>query len=91
MKGESPEQKWDRLQREYQTAVQSSYPNPERQGCAGTDVLRDLAARSAGHEDIEEDEQWKHVIHCGQCYHEYLNLREGCRMGSEATIQRESR
>lgn len=91
MKGESPEQKWERLQREYQTAVQSSYPNPERQGCAGTDVLRDLAARSSRHEDIEEDERWKHVIQCAPCYREFLDLRESCRVGDPAKAHRESR
>ena len=73
MKGESPEQKWQRLQREYQTAVQAACPNPERHGCPGTDVLGDLAARSARFEDIEEDEEWKHVIHCAPCYREFLD------------------
>jgi len=91
MKGETPEHQWNRLQREYQESVQASYPNPERYDCPGTDVLRALAARSARAEDLEDDRQWKHVIHCGPCYQEYLNLREGCRLGSEATIQRESR
>ena len=91
MKGETPEHQWNRLQREYQKSVQASYPNPERYDCPGTDVLRALAARSARSEDLEEDRQWKHVIQCGPCYHEYLNLRERCRLGSEATIQRESR
>jgi hypothetical protein len=91
MKGETPEQNWDRLQREYQKAVQASHPNPERQGCPGTEVLRDLAARSARFEDIEGDEQWKHVIHCAPCYREYLELRESCRLGDQAKAQRESR
>ena len=91
MKGESPEQKWDRLQRQYQTAVQASYPNPERQGCHGTDVLRDLAARSARHEDIEEDPQWKHVIQCALCYREFLDFRESCRLDDPAKVHRESR
>ena len=91
MKGESPEQKWDRLQREYQTAVQASYPNPERHGCAGAEVLTELAARSARHEDIEEDEQWKHVIHCAPCYREFLDHRESCRLGEEAKAHREVR
>ena len=91
MKGESPQQRWERLQREYQKTVQESYPNPKRLGCPGTDVLRDLAARSARHEDIEEDRQWKHVIHCAPCYQEYLDLRESCRLGSEAKAHRESR
>jgi hypothetical protein len=91
MKGETPEQQWNRLQREYQKGVQASYPNQERQGCSGTDVLRDLAARSAQHEDIEADIQWKHVIHCGPCYQEYLDLRAACRLGEDAKMHRESR
>ena len=91
MNGESPQQKWDRLQREYQEAVQDSYPNPKRQGCPGTDVLLELASRSAQHEDIEQDQQWKHVIHCAPCYREYLDLRESCRLGEGAEVRRESR
>lgn len=91
MKGESPEQKWDRLQREYQKAVQASYPNPERHGCPGKDVLRDLASRSARFEDIEANENWKHVIHCAPCYQDYLDLRESCRLGEEAKAHRDTR
>ena len=91
MKGETPEQNWDRLQRKYQKAVQASYPNPERQGCPGTEVLRGLAARSARFEEIEDDQQWKHVIHCAPCYGEYLELREACRLGKEAKAQRQVR
>jgi hypothetical protein len=91
MKGETPEQQWNRLQREYQKAVQASYPNAERHGCPGADVLRDLAARSAQHQDIEEDEHWKHVIHCGPCYQEYLDLRAACRLGEDSKVHRESR
>jgi hypothetical protein len=91
MKDETPEQEWNRLQRQYQRAMQGSYLNPERCGCPETNVVRDLAARSARHEDIEEDEQWKHVIHCGPCYQEYLDLRAACRLGVEAKVHRESR
>jgi len=65
--------------------------NPERRGCPGADVLRDLAARSARFEDIEEDQQWKHVIHCAPCYQEYLDSRESCRLGDKARADRESR
>jgi hypothetical protein len=87
---ESPRQQWDRVQREYQKAVQASYPNPERKGCPGAEVLGDLAARSARHEDIDEDQRWKHVIHCGPCYAEYLELRESCRLGNKDKALRES-
>jgi hypothetical protein len=91
MNGETPEQKWNRLQREYQKGVQASYPNPERRGCPETDILQDLSARSARHEDIEQDPQWKHVIHCAPCYQEYLDLRESCRLGEKAKVYREAR
>jgi hypothetical protein len=91
MNGESPEQKWNRLQLEYQKGVQASYPNRERRGCPESDVLQDLAVRSARHEDIEADQQWKHVIHCAPCYQEYLDLREASRLGEGAKVHRESR
>jgi hypothetical protein len=90
MKGETPEQQWERLQREYHSAVQASYPNPERHGCHGANILRDLAARSARHEDIEQDERWKHVVHCGPCYQEYLDLRTALRIGGDSNMHRES-
>jgi hypothetical protein len=88
MKGETPEQQWDRLQRKYQEAVVASYPNPERIGCPGADVVRELAARSARFEDLEEDLGWKHVIHCAPCCREFLDLRELCRIGGEAKLHR---
>jgi hypothetical protein len=80
MKGETPQQQWERLQREYQKAVQTSYPNAERHGCPGPEVLQDLAARSARHVEIDSDQDWKHVIHCAPCYREYLDLRAACRL-----------
>jgi hypothetical protein len=91
MNGDTPEQQWNRLQREYQKAVQASYPNPGRHDCPGTDALRDLAVRSARSEDLEEDCQWKHVLHCGPCYDEYLDLRASCRLGDAARANQESR
>jgi hypothetical protein len=81
VKGESAEQKWDRLQHEYRQAMEAVYPNPERCGCPGMVVLRELATRSARFEDLEKDSHWKHVIHCAPCYDEFLNLRESCRPG----------
>jgi hypothetical protein len=91
MKGETPQQQWERLQREYQKAVQASYSNPERHGCPGTEVLQSLAARSAQHEEIDGDEHWKHVIHCAPCYQEYLDLRAAFRLSVEAKVLHESR
>ena len=90
MRGESPDQQWNRVQRQYQHAVEASYPNPERRGCLGMDVLRDLASRSTQLEDLEEDSSWKHVIRCGPCYREFLDLREACRLGGEAKVHHEA-
>ena len=90
MRRESPEQQWNRVQRQYQQAVEASYPNPERRGCLGMGVLRDLASRSTEFEDLEEDSRWKHVIRCGPCYREFLDLREVCRLGSEAKVRQEA-
>ena len=91
MNQETPQEQWERLQREYQKGVQDSHPNPERRGCPGTEILEGLAARSAKFEDIEEDQHWKHVVHCAPCYGEYLELREACRLGKEAKAQRQVR
>jgi hypothetical protein len=91
MKEATPGEQWERLQAEYHKAVQSSYPNPERHGCPAADALQDLAVRSARHEDIEGDEHWKHVVHCGPCYREYLDLRVACCIGEDASPRRESR
>jgi len=91
MDGEPPERQWNRLQREYQKGVQASYPNPERHDCPEPEVLRDLAVRSTRFEDIEQDQKWKHVIHCASCYQEYLDLREACRLSDPAKVHRESR
>jgi hypothetical protein len=91
MNGESAEQKWNRLKHEYQRAVEASCPNPERRGCQGIVVLRELATRSAHFEELENDSRWKHVVHCAPCYDEFLKLRESCRLGKEAEVHLESR
>jgi hypothetical protein len=54
------------------------------------DVLQDLATRSTRFEDLEGDSQWKHVIRCGPCYLEFLDLREAFRLGGEAKVHHES-
>lgn len=90
MDGKSPEDQWNRLQQKYKKGVQASYPNPERRGCPETNVLQDLAARSAQYEEIEEDQHWKHVVHCGPCYQQYLDLRESYRVAEKPKVHRKS-
>src|SRR5712692_6692632 len=54
-----------------QQAVLRNYPNPERKGCPGTNVLEEIARQWLP----PEDDRWMHVIHCSPCYREFLDLR----------------
>src|SRR5437867_5471341 len=54
-----------------QQAVLRSYPNPERKGCPGTDVLHKVAEQSRP----PRDDRWEHIIHCSPCYREFLDCR----------------
>jgi len=72
------QERWDRLQREFQRAVSAEYPNPGRKACPGLEALRDLAERDVLREDLRGDARWKHAIQCGPCYEEYIVLRDAC-------------
>ena len=76
---ESPEQKWNRIQKKLQDTILTSYPNPNREGCLDRDGLSDLARRAAELGTLEGDEGWEHVTHCSPCYKEYLEARERLR------------
>ena len=76
---ESPEQKWNRVQKKIQQAILTSYPNPNRDGCPGTPGLLDLARRAAEQGTLEGDAAWEHVTHCSPCYKEYLEARDRLR------------
>ena len=51
----------------------NEFPNPERNGCPGSDVLR----RIASHEmPLSEAEKWlDHLTSCSPCYDDFLRLR----------------
>jgi hypothetical protein len=73
MRSEPPEEKWNRLQKRVQEGIAKAYANPERRECANDDAIRELARRAAEFDDsIEEDPNWKHVVHCSPCYTQYL-------------------
>lgn len=74
--GESPEQRYDRLQQTIQESILRDYPNPERKGCPGSETIRALAADRLTRETSAE---WEHVTHCSPCYREYLNSIEELR------------
>ena len=76
---ETPEQKWNRLQKKLQELILTSYPNPNREGCPGAKAIMELAKRAADFSELEGDKDWEHATHCSPCYKEYLDAREKVR------------
>lgn len=72
MPDDSADEVFERLQDIVQQAILREFPNPERKGCPGTEVLRGLANRARP----TRDAAWEHVTHCSPCYREFLDLRE---------------
>lgn len=68
---ESLEERLDRLKKRFQDSILENYPNPERKGCPGEAVLRELAARPPD-PSIQDDPHWHHLTHCSECYREFL-------------------
>jgi hypothetical protein len=71
MKDDSSDQIFEQFQDIVQQAILREFPNPERKGCPGTEVLRELANRS----HPVRDAHWEHVTHCSPCFREFLDLR----------------
>jgi len=87
---ESPEQKWNRVQKKLQNAILTSYPNPNRDGCLDREGLSDLARRAAELGTLEGDAGWEHVTHCSPCYKEYLEARDLLRKSKDTGGSSES-
>src|SRR5262245_66235885 len=60
------------VKRVLQEALLRNYPNPERKGCRGSEILREMAEAEFPDEHPFWDE---HVSHCSPCYREFLELR----------------
>jgi len=75
---ESPEARFDRLKKQLQDSILRDYPNPERKGCPGDAVLRELAERPL-EQSVESDPNWHHLTHCSECYREFLNFNTAYR------------
>ena len=65
----------NRVLRELKGAALREFPNPERVGCPGSDVIAGLARRTlpGTHPAVE------HVTHCSPCYGEFLAVRRQIR------------
>lgn len=70
---ELPEAKFARLRKQLQDSILREYPNPEREGCPGDGVLKELATRPLDRR-VEDDPNWHHVTHCSECYREFLGF-----------------
>jgi hypothetical protein len=82
---ESPEAKFDRLKKQLQDSILRDYPNPERKGCPGDAILRELAVRPLDRA-VEGDPHWHHITHCSECYREFLGFNSALR--SEAKVRK---
>jgi hypothetical protein len=71
MRDDSADQIFEQFQDIVQQAILREFPNPERKGCPGTEVLRELANRPRP----VRDDPWEHVTHCSPCFREFLDLR----------------
>jgi len=67
----------NRVLRGLQEAVRREFPNPERVGCPGSDVIEALARRRLPHTHPAAE----HIIHCSPCYGEFLAFRQQIRRG----------
>jgi hypothetical protein len=70
--GETPEEKYERISKAVQQSILRNYPNPERHGCPGDDVVRTVAARS----EVNPDALWEHITHCSPCYAVFLRCKQ---------------
>jgi hypothetical protein len=73
MSKEDPERpRSQEVKRFLQEALLRSYPNPDREGCGGSVILKEMAEREFPHEHPFWD---THVSHCSPCYREFLEFR----------------
>jgi hypothetical protein len=63
-----------RLMEALNRTFRDGYPNSERHGCPGSDVLMAVASRRLG---LEEAEPWiNHLSSCSPCTREFAELRQ---------------
>ncbi len=72
---DSLEQRYERVRDAVQQAILRNFPNPERKGCPGDKVVREVAGRR----DLIEDDAWRHITHCSPCYATFLQYKDGFR------------
>jgi hypothetical protein len=81
--GETPEEKFDQISRAVQESILRNYPNPERRGCPGDEVVRSVASRS----ELKADDVWEHITHCSPCYAEFLTYKDEFRRKRQRDVR----
>jgi hypothetical protein len=69
---DTPEQRYERLREAVQETILRNFPNPERRGCPGDEVVREVAGRR----ELIEDDAWQHITHCSPCYVTFLQFKD---------------
>jgi hypothetical protein len=70
----SKEQFLKKLMQASESVLEKDHPNPNRIGCPGHTVLKQLAEFSEGQVRVELD-VIRHVAECFPCFHELRELR----------------
>ena len=81
--GETPEEKYEQISRAVQESILRNYPNPERRGCPGDDVVRSVAART----ELKADDVWEHITHCSPCYAAFLAYKDQFRRERRSEVR----
>ncbi len=62
----------------------TAFPNPNRAGCPGQDILRAIAFRKLERQKAKEWDD--HLSHCSPCFNEYMAFREEARRSARLRI-----
>jgi hypothetical protein len=73
---DTPEKRYERVQRAIQDTILSNFPNPERKRCPGDAMVREVAGRR----ELIEDDAWQHITHCSPCYKAFLQYKDEFRV-----------
>jgi len=84
MPDQPPDEISDEIQQLLRQAILNNYPNPERRGCPGTAVLREVARRQLP----IRDSYWEHMTHCSPCFEEFLEFRRDINSARKHLIRR---
>jgi hypothetical protein len=64
--------------------LRKEFPNPERIGCPGADVLKKIASRKMA---LSEAEKWlDHLGSCSPCYNDFSQFREASQRDRSRTL-----